>query len=193
MDKEKIGQLILKLRKEKNMTQKELADSLFVSAKTISKWECGQGCPDISLLHRLAQIFNVDVERILLGDLSPSDPDGGNMKRMKFYMCEDCGNIITSTSNGDVSCCGRKLEAMKEQKPNEKHAIKIEEIENDYYVTFEHEMKKDHYISFMAYVTINSVFLMKLYPEQSGELRFPKMFGGKLYYACSKHGLWIND
>lgn len=193
MDKEKIGQLILKLRKEKNMTQKELADSLFVSAKTISKWECGQGCPDISLLHRLAQIINVDVERILLGDLNPSDPDGGNMKRMKFYMCEDCGNIITSTSNGDVSCCGRKLEAMKEQKPDEKHAIKIEEIENDYYVTFEHEMKKDHYISFMAYVTINSVFLMKLYPEQSGELRFPKMFGGKLYYACSKHGLWIND
>lgn len=175
------------------MTQKELADSLFVSAKTISKWECGQGCPDVSLLHQLAQIFNVDVERILLGDLNPSDPDGGNMKRMKFYMCEDCGNIITSTSSGDISCCGRKLEAMKEQEPDEKHAIKVEEIENDYYVTFEHEMKKDHYISFMAYVTINSVFLMKLYPEQSGELRFPKMFGGKLYYACSKHGLWIND
>jgi predicted transcriptional regulator len=42
--------------KEKNMTQKERADSLFVSAKHISKWGCGKVCPDISLLHQLTPI-----------------------------------------------------------------------------------------------------------------------------------------
>ena len=42
--------------KEKNMTQKERADSLFVSAKHISKWGCGKVCPDISLLYQLAPI-----------------------------------------------------------------------------------------------------------------------------------------
>lgn len=193
MDKEKVGQLILKLRKEKEMTQKDLAEALYVSDKTISKWECGQGCPDVSLLPQLAQIFSVDVEGILLGDLNPRDPDGGNMKQTKFYMCEDCGNIITSTGCGDISCCGRKLEGLVAQKPDEAHTINLEEIENDYYVSFSHEMKKNHFISFMAYVTCNSVFLMKLYPEQSGEVRFPKLYGGKLYYGCTRHGLWVKE
>jgi transcriptional regulator with XRE-family HTH domain len=193
MDKEKIGPLLLKLRKEKGMTQKELAEALYVTDKTISKWECGKGCPDISLLHQLSQLFNVDIEGIVLGQLKENTLDGGNMKKIKFYMCEACGNIMTSTSGGELSCCGRKLQALEEQVAGEAHEVDVEEIEFDYYVTFNHPMTKDHYISFMAYVTHNSVLLMKLYPEQSGELRFPKMHGGKLYYGCTQHGLFKHE
>jgi len=193
MDCVKVGNLILELRKEKEMTQKQLADVLHISDKTVSKWERGQGCPDVSLLHQLSEVFNVTTEKILLGDLDPSNPDGGNMDRTKFYMCETCGNIMTSIGEAEISCCGRKLTALTPRVADQAHRLTVEEIEYDYYVTFDHEMKKDHYINFLAYVSINSVLLIKLYPEQSGEVRFPKMHGGKLYYGCSKHGLWVNE
>ena len=71
MDCGKIGKLILRLRKEKNMTQKMLADAMNLSDRTISKWERGVGCPDISLLSKLSDIFGVNIEKILAGDLSP--------------------------------------------------------------------------------------------------------------------------
>ena len=50
-------------------------------------------------------------------------------------------------------------------------------------------MSKQHYITFAAYVTWDRVLLVKMYPEQSAELRFPKMHGGEFYICCSKHGL----
>ena len=84
MNPEKIGSLILQLRKEKNLTQKQLSEILGVSDKTVSKWERGAGCPDISLLRDISKIFNVDIEKILLGDLQENDINGGNMKRIKF-------------------------------------------------------------------------------------------------------------
>ena len=61
MNPEKIGSLILQLRKEKNLTQKQLSEILGVSDKTVSKWERGAGCPDISLLRDISKIFNVDI------------------------------------------------------------------------------------------------------------------------------------
>ena len=57
MDCKKIGSLIYELRKDKNMTQKQIADLMNISDKTISKWERGLGCPDISLLPELSQIL----------------------------------------------------------------------------------------------------------------------------------------
>ena len=57
MDCKKIGSLIYELRKDKNMTQKQIADLMNISDKTISKWERGLGCPDISLLPELSHIL----------------------------------------------------------------------------------------------------------------------------------------
>ena len=65
MNCEKIGKLILKYRKEKNMTQKNLADELNISDKAISKWERGLGCPDISLLIPLSVHLVQDNEQAL--------------------------------------------------------------------------------------------------------------------------------
>lgn len=193
MNPEKIGSLIFQLRKEKNLTQKQLGEKLGLSDKTISKWERGLGCPDISLLRDISKIFNVNIEKILLGDLQENDINGGNMKRIKFYACPNCGNVINSTGDGDFSCCGRKLEALVPKVMNENHSINIEEVENDYYIEINHEMTKDHFISFVAYVTYDRVLLIKLYPEQSPTVRFPRLCGkferGKFYMYCNQHGL----
>ena len=192
MNPEKIGSLIFQLRKEKNLTQKQLGEKLGLSDKTISKWERGLGCPDISLLRDISKIFNVNIEKILLGDLQENDINGGNMKRIKFYVCPNCGNVINSTGDGDFSCCGRKLEALVPKVMDENHSINIEEVENDYYVEINHEMTKD-FISFVAYVTYDRVLLIKLYPEQSPTVRFPRLCGkferGKFYMYCNQHGL----
>lgn len=190
MDCSKVGKLICSLRKEKNMTQKALADAMNLSDRTISKWERGMGCPDVSLLRELSDILGVNIEKILSGDLDPNDDDGGNMKRVKFYARQNCGNVLCSIGEAEISCCGRKLASSEVRLEDEPHSMFVEEIENDYFVTINHEMNKSHYISFVAYVARDRVLLIKLYPEQTAELRFPKMYGGKLYAYCNQHGLW---
>lgn len=190
MDNQKVGNLIYCLRKEKGVTQKALAEQLFISDKTISKWETGQGCPDISLLGSLSEIFDVNIEKILQGELSPNLKDGGNMKRVKFYVCPSCGNLMSATGEAEFSCCGRKLTPLKAQTIDEMHQIKVDVVEDDYYLTFDHDMRKDHYLQFFAYVDYDRVTLIKLYPEQGGEVRFPRRGRGKIYFGCSQHGLF---
>lgn len=65
LDKEQFGKFLANLRKEKGFTQKELAEKLFVSDKTISKWECGNGMPDISVLVPLSELLNISVTELL--------------------------------------------------------------------------------------------------------------------------------
>ena len=190
MNYEKVGSVIYQLRKEAAMTQQELADKLFISNKAISKWERGQGCPDVSLLGSLSEVFGVNIEKILAGDLSPNSADGGNMKRAKFYVCPMCGNILTATGDAEISCCGRKLEPLVSKTADAEHQLHVEVIEDDYYITFEHEMSKDHFLNFFAYLDYDRVTLVRLYPEQGGEVRFPKRGRGKLLFGCSKDGLF---
>lgn len=190
MDCSKVGKLILNLRKEKGMTQKELADVMNISDRTISKWERGIGCPDVSLLHELSNILGVNIEKILVGDLEPNDFDGGNMKKIKFYVCPTCGNALYCTGESEISCCGRKLSPLITKCEEYPHEISVNDVEGDFYFTMQHEMTKQHYISFVAYVSSDRVLFIKLYPEQAAEVRFPKMYGGEIYFYCSKHGLY---
>ena len=189
MDCSKVGNLILNLRKEKKLTQKELADAMNISDRTISKWERGVGCPDVSLLHALSGILGVNIEKILIGDLSVNEAIKGNMKRIKFYVCSTCGNVLSATGETEASCCGRKLNPLVLQRDENTHGITVNEIENDLYITLQHEMTKVHHISFVAYVAPDRVLFIKLYPEQMAEVRFPKMYGGDIYFYCSQHGL----
>lgn len=73
-----------------------------------------------------------------------------------------------------ISCCGRLLEPLLSKAENDEHEITVHEIEEDYFVTIKHEMSRDHYISFVAYISYDRVMLIKLYPEQLAEVRFPK-------------------
>lgn len=189
MDCEKVGELIRSLRVESGLTQKQLAEAMNISDKTVSKWERGLGCPDISLLPNLSLLLKVDIEKILEGDLNPNELLGGNMRMTQFYVCPECGNIMTSTGNASISCCGRKLEALVAEKAREAHALQIKVIEDEWYIETTHEMTKKHYISFIAFVTGEKMHIVKQYPEWGIHLHLPKMGRGKLYSYCSQHGL----
>ena len=67
-DYNKIGNFILKERKAKKLTQAKLAEKLFVSEKTVSKWENGKGLPDTNLLHKLCEILEVSLNELLSGE-----------------------------------------------------------------------------------------------------------------------------
>ena len=67
MDLVKIGEFIKELRKEKNITQDELANKFYVSRRTVSRWETGSNLPDIDILIELAEYFNVDIRELLNG------------------------------------------------------------------------------------------------------------------------------
>lgn len=190
MDCSKVGNLISELRKEKGMKQKDIAELMNISDKTISKWERGLGCPDISLLPELSQIFGVNMEKILLGSLDPNDSVGGNMKKVKFYVCPGCGNIINSIGETSVSCCGRKLEELVSNKANDENILKIEDVEDELFISSDHEMKKDHFISFVAFATGDKLLIAKQYPEWGLQVRFQKFGHGKLYFYCTNHGLF---
>ena len=112
------------------------------------------------------------------------------MKRTKFYVCPHCGSFMQGIGESHVLCCGKPLEPLKKAQADIEHTVKVSEIENDLYIEFEHEMTKEHYISFVSYVAFDRVLTVRLYPEQDAAVRFPKMYGGKLYYFCNKHGLF---
>ena len=189
MDQEKVGGIIKTLRKDKGMTQLELALCLNVTDRAVSKWERGLGCPDISLLTRLSEIFSVDIGSIIDGDMDENEKRSGNMKKTKFYVCPICGNIITASENTNVSCCGRKLEGLEEKK-NLDEEIKIERVDGtELYISSSHPMTKDDYISFFSYVTSDSLLLKKLYPEWGVDIRFPWLGHGKIMWYSEKEGL----
>lgn len=186
----KTGSLIAELRCEKKLTQRDIADKLGVSPKTISKWETGHGFPDMSLVSPLSEILGVDISKLIEGELSPSSTVGSNVRRTKFYFCKNCGNMITATGKADITCCGRKLLPLEAKSCDKEHEINIEFIEDDFYITFPHSMTKEHYICFVSYVRFDRVLTVRLYPEQNGEVRFPRMRGGKLYFCCNTHGIF---
>ena len=190
MNCDQIGKLIFSLRREKDMTQKQLANLMNISDKTISKWERGFGCPDISLLPDLSQILGVNIEEILSGKIAVNEIVGGNMKKLKFYVCPQCNNLVTSVGDANISCCGKRMEALVAAKATEYHSLDIEPVEDELYVTSPHEMRKDHYISFVAYVTGDKVLIVKQYPEWNLQFRFHKFGHGKIYFCCSNHGLF---
>jgi len=69
MNQEKIGKFILNLRKEKNMSQMELAEKIGVTDRAISKWENGKGLPDISLMQPLCKVLGITINDLLSGEI----------------------------------------------------------------------------------------------------------------------------
>jgi len=191
MDCAKIGRLIAQLRKEKGLTQQNIAQALNISNKTISKWECGLGCPDVSLWADLSTILGVDMAQMMEGEITLNRSDKGNINKIRFYVCPSCKNVLASTGSASIFCCGRKLDQLTPQQDENTPPITTEIIDIDYFITIEHEMTRDHYILFAAYVISDKVFLTRLYPEQNATVRIPHMPGGKLYLYCVKHGLSV--
>lgn len=190
MDNYVTGAVIRKLRESKRMTQEELAEKIFVSSKAVSKWETGQGFPDISLLEPLANALGISVIELLSGEDVRNLNRSSNMAKAKFYVCPVCGNVIHSTGDIVVSCCGITLPPLEPENADVHHMIRRGVIEDEYYVTLDHPMTKDHYISFLAAVSDQGIQLVKLYPEGPAEARFRISRVRRLYAYCNRHGLF---
>ncbi|MDD3212258.1 MAG: helix-turn-helix domain-containing protein [Eubacteriales bacterium] len=190
MDCAKIGKRILALRKEQGLTQRQLAEQMNISDKAVSKWECGLGCPDVSLLPELSKILGVPLEELLSGERNANDLVGGNMKKTQFYVCLNCGNLLTSTADAAVACCGKTLAPLTPQKAAEAERLSVTMVEGDYFITSEHDMTKEHYIAFVALLTGDSLMLRKQYPEWNLQTRIPCHAHGLLVWYCTRHGLF---
>lgn len=184
------GGMIKLLREEKNMTQRELAERLSVSDKSVSKWETGRGYPDISLIEPLASALDVSVLELLSGERVANTNRSFNMLKMKFYICPVCGNAFASHGEGVVSCCGITLPALEAEEADEEHSLVIEDIEDEFYVTADHPMTKEHCISFFAAVRDNGFEMVRLYPEGNAEARFRRSRTRYIYCCCNRHGLF---
>lgn len=184
------GTTIKTLREKKNITQLQLAEIIGVSDKAVSKWETGKGLPDVSLIESLAGALGISVAELFAGEYVVNKNKPANMRRMKFYVCPICGNAIWSTGELVANCCGVKLPPLEVETADDLHGISIERIEDEYFVCMDHEMEKDHFILFIAYVTSDRCSLKKLYPEGNAEGRFLINGHGDIYVYCKKHGLY---
>ena len=79
MDQIMIGKFLKELRKEKNITQEQLADKLNVSGRTVSRWETGNNMPDISILVEMAELFDVSIPEIINGERKSEKMDDEQM------------------------------------------------------------------------------------------------------------------
>ena len=184
------GSVIKALREKYGMTQAELACKLCVSDKTISKWETGKGYPDISLLEPIAKIFGISITELISGQTIQNVNVSGNMMRSKFYVCPVCRNVIHCMGETVVHCHGVQLMPLDIENADEKHKIVIEKIEDEYYVCIEHDMTKEHYISFAAAISSDRIQMVKLYPEGNAEARFQMRGVKKLVFYCNRDGLF---
>ena len=184
------GTVIKGLREGKGLTQAQLAARLQVSDKAISKWEPAKGYPDITLIEPLAQALDISVMELLSGDCVTNANRAGNLLRAKWYVCPICGNIIHSTGAAVLSCCGLTLPPLEPEAPDEDHAITVEPVEDEVYVTLNHPMEKGHFISFLAGVSDEGVQLIKLYPEGNPEARLKLRRLKWVYAYCNRHGLY---
>ena len=184
------GTTIRQLREGRNMTQAELGEKIGVSSKTISKWETAKGLPDISLLQPLAQALGISVIELMNGEHIINKNVSANMMRSKFYVCPLCGNVVHTLGDTVVSCCGITLPALEAEEADEEHALTVEAVEDEHFITVHHPMTKAHFISFVAFVTSDRIQMVKLYPEGNAQTRLQLRGRGYLYYFCNRHGLF---
>ena len=184
------GNTIKQLREARKLTQAELADRIGVSSKTVSKWETARGLPDISLLQPLAEALGISLIELVNGEHVCNKNISANMLRSKFYVCPVCGNVFHSTGNAVVGCCGITLPALEAEEAEDDHGITVEAVEDEHFITIHHPMTKQHYISFLAFVTTDRIQLVKFYPEGNAETRLQLRGRGYLYGYCNRHGLF---
>ncbi len=196
MDNYVTGAVIKRLRENKKMTQEELAQKIFVTSKAVSKWETGKGFPDVGLLESLGKALDVSVIELLSGEDITNLNKACNMSKGKFYVCPICGNVIQTTGEAVISCCGITLPPLEAETPDNsdvEHALNVEIVEDEYYVTMNHPMTKEHYISFLAAISDDRMQLVKLYPEGNAQARFKISRVRKLFAYCNRHGLFEVD
>ena len=189
MDHYITGATIRRLREGKGITQAQLADIIGVTAKAVSKWETAKGLPDITLIEPLAHALGVSVAELLSGNVVTNQNVSCNLLRSHFYVCPICGNILHATGRAAVTCCGITLPPLEAETADDRHALTLERVEDETFLTIAHPMTKEHFISFIAHVSMDRIQMVKFYPEGNAETRLSLRGGGYLYWYCNRHGL----
>ena len=99
MNKVLIGKFIAEQRKQKGLTQKELAEKLNVTDKAVSKWETGKGDPDIEILESLSELFCVSINDILSGEIVPQE---NKEKEADKNLVEEIKNTKSAKQKGKI-------------------------------------------------------------------------------------------
>ena len=146
--------------------------------------------PDITLLEPLSAALHISVPELLSGCTVENTNRASNLLRGRLYVCPVCGNVIQTRGEALISCCGIILPALEAEYPDEAHAIQVEKSEDEYYARVNHDMTREHYISFIACVTADRFDMKALYPEGGAEARFFRRGAGWLYWYCNRHGLY---
>lgn len=188
--KNNIGKIIKKFREDKNMSQAELSKKLFVSDKTISKWETNKSYPDVKILENIAKIFDISMVELLSGEKISNFNEVGNINNSNLYICPICGNIVASMGEVTISCHGLQLLPLKAEKIDCEHEINIIKSENEYYVSLDHPMEKDHYCAFILALSLDGIQFKKLYPQGACSARFRIDSVKKIFVYCNKDGLF---
>ena len=155
--------------------------------------ETGKGYPDISLLEPLAKELNVSITELIAGNTVSNSNVSANMLRSKFYVCPVCGNVIHSMGEAVINCHGLLLTVCEPEQVDENHMILVERIEDEYFVRVDHDMQKNHYISFVAAISSDKIQMVKLYPEGDCEARFKINGVKKILFYCNRDGLFSLD
>ncbi len=142
------------------------------------------------MLEPLAEALGVSVIELLAGQNIVNQNRASNMLHAVGYVCPVCGNGILSLGQAVVSCCGITLPPLKPEDADEEHRICVSVSDGEYYVTVDHPMQKDHYITCISALADNSNQFVKLYPESSAEARFRIAGVRRIYAYCNRHGLF---
>ena len=189
MDHYITGGTIRRLREQCHLTQAQLAERLGVSSKAVSKWETAKGLPDITLIEPLAQALGVSVMELMSGNTVINKNVSSNMLRSRLYVCPVCGNMLHAMGDAVISCCGIPLPPLEAEETDEQHSVTLDAVEDETFITVHHPMTKEHYISYIAHLTMDRAQVVKFYPEGKAETRLSLRGGGYLYVYCNRHGL----
>lgn len=189
MDLKKTGPLIRSLRLEQRLTQKQLAEPLHLSDRTISKWERGP-------------VFRMpDCSRSFPGSLRPR-----RAAPLRRAACQSKGRWKHEThpvlplppvrepadfdERSPHLLLRPQLIPLLPRKAEGEHFFQAERSDGEWHLTTAHPMEKEHFLTFAAWVDLGRIFLVRLYPEPNGFLRLPAFKGGALYFGCSRDGLF---
>lgn len=125
-----------------------------------------------------------------------------NMKNeLVIKRCSSCGATVDVLEDCNckgcgIICCDKPMEVLVPNSVDaavEKHVPTYEKVEDEIVVKVNHVMEKEHFIEWLCLVKENKKIMVKLYPEQNAEARFPYIPGSTIYSYCNKHGLWKAD
>ena len=101
MNQRKIGEFLKQLRKEKGLTQEQLAEHFYVSSRSVSRWETGSNMPDVDMLIELADFYNVDIREIIDGERKSEnmEKEKETLKKVAEYADAEKAKLKKKVSN----------------------------------------------------------------------------------------------